>query len=411
MTKCNGFLKCWCIIFAAMLCLCGCGKKNTEEPVEITLMHGWGGTPQTHKIMQEIYDEFDRQNTDIELNCIPYSDNTTAVEKANDMLAVGKVPDILSTNGLSYYISNAVKCGEALDLMPYIERDTEWKKQIHPAVFDTWQTEDGELYTIPDALEVAGYWYNREYLIQAGITDDEGNPALPETWEEFIQMLDQLQNWIDSTGRSITVFALEDEQITEFVFLARLAGDSQKGLLAAMDTQPQLNNELFSNTLNDIETMYQYSQKVNSIEDARQCFHSGSSIIYFNGVWEADELEKSTLSEQFQYANYPTYDGQSLSYVSPSSGYVLSGKMDDRKSEAAIRFLKYMLSEEVQEIIALETRQAPSNPNIDKSDITEESPLLGMALDVADSADIQIATVRSVWSDEQIDRISQALKQ
>lgn len=404
------------LIFLTGLCLAaifsgGCENKETEAPVEITLMHGWGGTLQTHKIMQEIYEDFNRQNPDIVLTSISYSDNTIAVNKANDMLAVGKAPDILSTNGLSYYLINAVKSDAAMDLMPYIEQDPKWKEQIHPSVFDTWMTEEGELYTIPDALEMAGYWYNESYFRRAGITDEEGNVQIPKTWDEFAEMIQQLQIWIDEQKLGVTVFALEEEQMMEFLFLARLAGESQEGLRAAISSEPVLEDSLLYTVQQDLETMQQYSRAVNSIEDARQSFRNGSAIIYFNGVWEADELEKGMIDNYLKYANYPTCNGLSLSYVSSSSGYVLSKQTDERKADACIRFLKYMQSEAVQEKIALWTGQAPSNPNIDKSVLAEESPLLWQALEVTENADIQIETVRSVWDEQYMEMLQELIKE
>ena len=175
----------------------GCRQETEEAPIEITLMHGYGGTLESYQIMQEIYDEFSEQNPDIRLNSIAYINNQVAVEKANDMLAVGEMPDILSTNSLSYIIDNAVKTGMALDLMPYIEEDPEWKEQIHPSVFETWEDEQGHLYTIPDALEWAGYWYNADYLKAAG------RRSVPTEDEWF--------SWQEDTGQSPEESCLEQE--------------------------------------------------------------------------------------------------------------------------------------------------------------------------------------------------------
>ena len=119
------------------------------------------------------------------------------------------MPDILSTNSLSYIIDNAVKTGMALDLMPYIEADPEWKEQIHPSVFETWEDEQGHLYTIPDALEWAGYWYNADYLKAAGITDENGDVKIPRTWSEMIGTAEDIQDWINETGQDIAVFSLD----------------------------------------------------------------------------------------------------------------------------------------------------------------------------------------------------------
>ena len=66
------------ILLSLCLFLCGCGKKE-QTPVEITLLHGWGGTLQTHRVMQEIYQEFQDENPDIVFTCIASSDSSIAL--------------------------------------------------------------------------------------------------------------------------------------------------------------------------------------------------------------------------------------------------------------------------------------------------------------------------------------------
>ena len=58
----------------------GCRQETEEAPIEITLMHGYGGTLESYQIMQEIYDEFSEQNPDIRLNSIAYINNLVEVE-------------------------------------------------------------------------------------------------------------------------------------------------------------------------------------------------------------------------------------------------------------------------------------------------------------------------------------------
>lgn len=397
------------VVLMAFAPLTGCTEKTEEAPTEITLMHGWGGTFKNHKIMQEIYDGFSKENPDIVLKCISYSDSSIAVEKANDMLAVGKGPDILSTNGLSYYVRNAVKCDRLLDLMPFIEADQSLKKQIHPAVFETWETSGGKLYTIPDALEVAGFWYNEAYLKEAGIADKEGNMCLASSWEEFKDITEQLQKWIDSSGQELSVFAMDNAQMAELLFLARLAGENENGIRAAENPYIKIREETLTSAIKDLDFVMQHSRVVDNIENARQDFIDGKSIIYFNGVWESELLMDSSCQKDFRYSNYPAPGGKSLAYVSPSSGYVVTKQRDKKKEEACVRFLKYMLSEEVQTKIAVETGQAPSNPDIDMEKVIQEYPLLGNAVNTAYQAEIQIKTMDSVWPGYKVDIVHKYL--
>lgn len=48
-----------------MIIIGGCSKKEEQECVEITLVHGYGGTLESYKMMQEIYNGFSEKNPDI----------------------------------------------------------------------------------------------------------------------------------------------------------------------------------------------------------------------------------------------------------------------------------------------------------------------------------------------------------
>lgn len=398
-----------CLILCMGLFFAGCGKKEeAPEPVTITLMHGWGGTLKNHQTMQDIYKRFDEQNEDIRLECQPYPDVTIAVKEANDMLSVGKMPDIISTNGFSYYIENAVKRGLAMDLMPYIEADEEFQHEISPAVFEAWEKK-GKLYTIPDAMEVSGYWYNEDIFRKAGITDEQGDVLLPSTWEEFFLDCGKIEEWSEEGGYDVTPFALENNQIVENFFFARLAG-SEEGYSMANEIPEEFTGMSLKDTVRDTGRLLSYSHNVNNLDNARQFFAEGQSAMFFNGVWDSEYFREVSGAENIGYAAYPTEDGRSLAYVSPSAGYVVCDNQDVRKREACIRFLKYMLSEEVQTELALRTGQAPVNPHVDEEEILMEYPLLGKGLQAANSADVKIKTLRSVWTGSYGDVLAEKLE-
>lgn len=398
------------LLLAMILLLVGCQMKEETEPVHLSIIHGWGGILRAHSIMQEIYDEFDAQNQDIILSSQPSSDSSIAIEKANDMLALDEMPNIVSTNGQSFYVENAKKRGKLLDLMQYIRNDQEFMKLIHPSVLEVWTNTDGSLYTLPDALEVMGYWYNEHYFKEAGIVDENGEVALPKTWEEFYEVCKKLEVWNRKSGMMDSVFALENVQVVENLFLARLGGESTEGLIMATGVPESYDTEVFRSVVKDFSNIYRYSKNTDSLENARQYFIEGSTAMYFNGVWESEIIQSCERSNEIAYANYPTNYGMELSYVSPSSGYVVYDSPDERENEAAIRFLKYMLSRETQTRIAIETGQAPSNPMMDNKVIAEKYPVLGNALETAHHAGIQLKTITSTWNSEAIDMICESLE-
>ena len=398
-------------LFLLLILLSGCQMSEEAEPVRLSFIHGWGGTLRAHAIMQEIYDEFDEKNEDIILSSQPSSDSSIAVEKANDMLALDEMPNIVSTNGQYYFVENAVKREKLLDLMSYIRSDADFMRLIHPSVLEVWTNTDGSLYTLPDALEVMGFWYNENYFREAGIVDENGEIALPKTWTEFYEVCEKLEAWNRTSGKLEAVYALENVQVVENLFLARLGGESTDGLILATDVPESYDSEVFRNVIKDFANIFRYSQNTDSIENARQYFIDGSTAMYFNGVWESEVIQNCERSNEIAYANYPTNYGMQLSYVSPSSGYVIYKSRDERENEAAIRFLKYILSQEIQTRIATETGQAPVNPKVDNQVIAEKYPVLGNALETAHSAGIQLKTITSVWDTEAIEIIESAIEE
>lgn len=397
-------------LLALTFLVSGCTPKEESEPVNLTIVHGWGGTSKVHAIMQEIYDDFDKQNEDIVLISQPSSDSSIAVEKANDMLALNDMASIVSTNGQSDYVDNALKREKLLNLMPYIEADTELMGMIHPSVLEKWTNKDGSLYTLPDALEVMGYWYNERYFKEAGIVDKNGEVALPKTWEEFYQVCAKLEGWNTHSHVLKAVYALEDVQTVENLLFARLAGESTDGLQMVSEMPRTYDVKVFRDVVEDFQNIYKYSYNTDSIENARQFFVEGSTAMYFNGVWESEAIQSSLISSEVAYANYPTNYGKMLSYVSPSSGYVIYNSKNDMENERAIRFLKYILSEDIQIKLATETGQAPSNPNVDNGIVAEKYPVLGNALKVAHNAEIQLKTITSVWSKASIEVLIENLE-
>ena len=398
-------------LFLLLILLSGCQMSEEAEPERLSFIHGWGGTLRAHAIMQEIYDEFDEKNEDIILSSQPSSDSSIAVEKANDMLALDDMPNIVSTNGQYYFVENAVKREKLLDLMSYIRSDADFMRLIHPSVLEVWTNTDGSLYTLPDALEVMGFWYNENYFREAGIVDENGEIALPKTWTEFYEVCEKLEAWNRTSGKLEAVYALENVQVVENLFLARLGGESTDGLILATDVPESFDSEVFRNVIKDFANIFRYSQNTDSIENARQYFIDGSTAMYFNGVWESEVIQNCERSNEIAYANYPTNYGMQLSYVSPSSGYVIYKSRDERENEAAVRFLKYILSQEIQTRIATETGQAPVNPKVDNQVIAEKYPVLGNALETAHSAGIQLKTITSVWDTEAIEIIESAIEE
>ena len=396
------------ILFCFLLTACSTVSK--DESVSISFMHSWGGSGFDHVGMRELFAEFEALNPDVHIVYDTSPDLGIVMEKAADMLAVDKAPSIISTNGNVQYVSNARKKGVALNLMPYLQEDETFASDISPHILQALQEPSGEIYTLPDAVEYIGYWYNASLFRQAGITDTgtpNGKVVLPRTWEEFWNACDALAEISPQTGA--VPLQLQVSQMGFFLG-ARLAAVSADALNYMQKDSPVCHREDAELAVSELVNALSYDVRRGTALDIRQNFFDGKSAIYIDGVWANTEFTETTTKQEIRYAAFPGLCGETIAYANPATGYVISNDGSHKQIDASIRFLKYMLSEDVQKQIVIKTHQAPSNPKISEPWIHEQVPILAEAMQVCQEADQQILTLYTVLSAKKSAQLEQSLE-
>ena len=396
------------ILFCFLLTACSTVSK--DESVSISFMHGWGGSGFDHVGMRELFAEFEALNPDVHIVYDTSPDLGIVMEKAADMLAVDKAPSIISTNGNVQYVSNARKKGVALNLMPYLQEDETFASDISPHILQALQEPSGEIYTLPDAVEYIGYWYNASLFRQAGITDTgtpNGKVVLPRTWEEFWNACDALAEISPQTGA--VPLQLQVSQMGFFLG-ARLAAVSADALNYMQKDSPVCHREDAELAVSELVNALSYDVRRGTALDIRQNFFDGKSAIYIDGVWANTEFTETTTKQEIRYAAFPGLCGETIAYANPATGYVISNDGSQKQIDASIRFLKYMLSEDVQKQIVIKTHQAPSNPKISEPWIHEQVPILAEAMQACQEADQQILTLYTVLSAKKSAQLEQSLE-
>lgn len=89
------------LLLAVLLCvLCGCAQPvRARQKTQITLINGWGDSSLDGDRIQELYARFNEENDDIQLNFLTLANTEAVVKVAEDMLVVGRQPDIISVGG------------------------------------------------------------------------------------------------------------------------------------------------------------------------------------------------------------------------------------------------------------------------------------------------------------------------
>ena len=346
-----------CFLLGLLFVCClfmGCGKKE-EEIVEITFIHGWGNAEADHEAMRQIYKDFEKEHPEIRLNMISMPSAEDVLSKVGDLLTAGKIPDVVFTagDGRETIYEYMVQNGYALDLMPYMKEDQAFYKNISPAVLNYWKTEKGKMYTVSDVCLMVGYWYNVDLFTKAGISE---SPATWEAWEEACRKLKQ-------SDPQISPFVLDTDHIV-YLTNAILHEEEPSEVENIQNDIIHIESAGFQKTLERLKDFSEYTDTLNaySFRDSLDAFNKGKTAIYLNGVWGNSLIEEDL---NVAYAPFPTSDGSGVAMISSGVGYILGNTGDEKKMDASVEFLKYMLSEPVAERILKETGQVPSNPNLE----------------------------------------------
>lgn len=385
-----------CMI-GAVFFLSGCSERK-EKQVEITVMHGWGSTEMDHKEMQKIYSDFQKKYPDISLNLIAMPTGKEMVERAEDRILVGDLPDVIFCGdaGKESLYQFMIENELALDLMPYIKEDKELLHSIAPSSMEYWKTKDGKLYTVSDVLMLGGgYWYNEEIFREAGIT------SIPETWEEFYSACQKIQTWSETSNKDVMPLGPTVEGYL-YITDQMLAKNRGRGSVAISQNKVPMSQSEICTVLEQQKELWHYTKPLSkeySYRDETDLFNDGKLAMYINGIWGAFMIDETL---PVSYALLPFGEGAEIACESAGLGYLLGNTENEKRIDASIKFLKYMLSKEVQERILLKTGQMPANPQITIEQYSEKMPRFCQAATEVKQAEIKIQVPANLWNSAQM---------
>ena len=373
-----------------MLCIfiTGCSEKE-KEPVTITVIHAWGGTGADHVAMRAIYEDFQKENPDIEVHLISMPAREEMLRKVEDMIMVGNMPDVITFSGMGQNTTYdfIVKNNMALDIMPYLKEDKNFAADVSQTNMDYWTTEKGQLFTISDVLSLSGgYWYNKEILKAAGVKE------LPRNWDAFRAMLYKVREWARQEKNEVKSLQTSPEGYLYFL---------DHMILEELPESGENRKKKTENALEKLKEIYTYSTYENaeySYLDETRMFNEGKLAIYVNGVWGASMISENIDAE---YSLLPTNSEKTMSCESACLGYVLGKSGNESKEEASVQFLKYMLSRNVQIRILEETEQIPANRQVNLEAYKEEKERLFKAASLVLDAQDKIQVPDNLWSAKQ----------
>ena len=343
-----------CLILSAVLVLGlgGCKKEQTEleeaETQEVSIPMILTVDPSTgNRNEEEVVEKFNQAyegTYHVEVEWImeteeEYRKNLKRLNVTDQLPAV-----ITDLRMLPSFYQMMIEEGRIEDLRPYIEGDEEWKNMIEPSVLDACSEEDGSIYLAPISTAMfacSGVFWNQELFQKAGIEE------FPETWEEFWDCCDRLEDC------GITPLALHTEGTAWAPMLLATAelADSQEGA----DFMKKLYPDSYQNAsglhlAETLQKLFSYTTEDalhTDFDVSYRNFISEETAMIPNGYWMIDQIPEDMV-DKIRFSPFP---GNKLVGSPETFGWAVVSSYSQEVKEGAIEFLKFrtMLNKEEKE--------------------------------------------------------------
>lgn len=154
-----------------------------EEQIQITFFHRWPNEPKG-PYMDEVIAKFEAANPNIDVVLIDPVLNDSYKEKIRVLIGSSDIPDVFMSWSGSFG-QNLVSSGRVMPLDDMIAADTEWSDKIVDSQWGPFNY-DGSQYGIPWSMDGKVFFYNKTVFDELGLSE-------PNTWDEFINVLETLQ--------------------------------------------------------------------------------------------------------------------------------------------------------------------------------------------------------------------------
>lgn len=357
-----GLLACW------VIALSGCQPAADEAGVvHLTLWQGIS-PPANREVFQSLVADFNRTHPEIQVESLYVGQPDQQIPKILTAVVGNAAPDLL------WYVPQLT--GQLVELEA-IQPLEDWlnqsplKDQIDPALFDT-MTFEGHLWSIPFATNNAAVFYRPSLFQAAGIE------TVPTTWADFRTAAQKLTQDTDGDGRPDQYGVFLSLGKGEWAVFAWLPFVYSAGGWLEQQGQPDLVNQ----------------GAIAALQFAQDLVTDGSALLSApERGYETDNLITGKVAMQVTGPwNLPQFEAAGIDYgvfpfpVAETPAAVLGGEnfflcqTSPEKTQAALTFLDYVLSESFQLNWALGTGYLPINLSVRESaayqQFVQENPAL-----------------------------------
>lgn len=344
------------LTFFLMVWLAGCSGGNnmgsnqssSDEKVTITFSFDQGiGKP-----AQELVDDYNASQDKyiVKTNILPQDANVVHDDFVNKLASGDTSVDVMALDVV--YVSEFASAGWLTDLTPYFDQATQDK--YLPGTIDT-AIYDGKLVAFPWFTNASALFYRKDVLKQLGVEP-------PTTYEGWMELQDKAVGVNGVEYLSVFQAAKSEALVCNWVeFVANNGGE-----ILDASGKPVINSD---NNIKATQIMLDFVQKyapagvtTYNEPESEQVFLDGKALFIrdWSGFWSQANREGSKVKDLVGVAPLPIGpNGTEPHSTLGGLNLVINANIDEKHKAAAVDFIKYLSSREVQKKMNLIAAQPP----------------------------------------------------
>lgn len=330
------------VLILAIACFAGCNKE--DESGKVTLHIGLPGGDTLTPL--SLIEEFEKANPDIKVvtDESPWNDFRT---KLDMQIGGNNAPDVFITD--SGHATSIASKGVLMDLSSMIENDL--NKEDYISSLLALSDADGKVWGVPHAVNSTALYYNKDLFDKAGIEYPNEN----WTWQDMLNAAKNLTTPKDKTGASeIYGFGIGSSMTLGWYPVILATGG------APLNEDRTKSNFNDSKTIEGIEKFDEIVKSgvtpplawYTSKGGAAAAFYQGNLAMAILQSNSAAAISSNNPELKYDVANIPYgWDGKRHTVYVPNV-WVVNGRSSKAEQEAALKWLKFYLSETSQLTLA-----------------------------------------------------------
>ena len=308
----------------------------------------WWGVELPDGALQEICDGFTEETgVKIDLLSNPYADTKTQIAAG---AAAGTMADVVGLDGSWVY--DFAKQGSIANLTELMEADGYDDSQLSDQI-----KYEGNTYMIPVVNFAYPLFVNTDILEEAGVEE------IPTTWSEFLDACDKITTNTDKAAYAIPLSTEAPNGIqNQFASWLWASGGN-----LLQDGKPALtDNDKLAQLVDMVKTMKDKGYLSDGAEAMKEQdmvneFENGRLAFMVDGISHLTTIKTESPDLNFTFANMPVMDDYSDKSGLDVANWGIGIADNCENKEAAMQFVEYLMSPEVNAKLAQLANAFPGN--------------------------------------------------